>query len=388
VTIRNGDDQHRGYAVSPSLPDPRSLIEDTHWASLQHAYGPAADTPLRLVQLLDESPEVQAEALGQLDMSVLHQGSLYSATPQAALFIAAILDDPHTAAQHQSLFPWDDRCRPLRAALLEWLGQVADSAAYGEASKDGDDDDDDEPGVTDACRAIRPVLWEAVSAFLDDPNPAVREAALGASGALLKAPDLGNRIPEAAQHVRRILADSKDRRERAAAVLTIGAWDQDITDLLTDADPAIRACAALASSNTGNNQATEVILQALSQPAAADSWFSEPLPQFDGWFRFTLLAAAMERTATFEELLPAALALVPLASDYTVDRDWGPLLIKAFPQGFTSAADLTTAQRCFLDALVSNDACWGNIANKSRWLREAGLPERRTEIRSLLEQVR
>ncbi|MEU2624290.1 hypothetical protein ABZ642_40315 [Streptomyces sp. NPDC007157] len=68
------DESPTGSQVADDrLPDPRSVIEDTDWAALEHAYGPARDTPLRLIQLLDDDPDVQASALGQLDMSVLHR---------------------------------------------------------------------------------------------------------------------------------------------------------------------------------------------------------------------------------------------------------------------------------------------------------------------------
>jgi hypothetical protein len=68
-----------------------------------------------------------------LDISVLHQDSLCSATAPAALFVAAALNDPRTLA-HEDYSTWDDRPRPLRAALLDWLGRIADAAAYGETT--------------------------------------------------------------------------------------------------------------------------------------------------------------------------------------------------------------------------------------------------------------
>ncbi|MFH8576852.1 hypothetical protein [Streptomyces zaomyceticus] len=108
------------------------MLEHTDWAELEHAYGPARDIPVRLVQLLNEDPEVQAGALGMLDMSVLHQESLYSATAPAALYVAAVSNDPRTMTVHEDFSVWDERPRPLRAALLEWLGMIAASAAYGE----------------------------------------------------------------------------------------------------------------------------------------------------------------------------------------------------------------------------------------------------------------
>lgn len=363
------------------LPDPAALIEETDWESLEHAYGPAEDTAVRLVELLDEDPEVRANALGQLDMSVLHQGSLYSATPPAALFVAAILRHPRTLTEHESAYPWDNRRRPFRAALLEWLGQMAESAAHEEP---GDGGEGDERDVIESCRAIRPAIYSAVAPYLDDPLPAVREAAVGAAVRLLRAPELAGHRPSAARLLERSLAASDDRRERAAAVLTLGAWEQDTAHLLTDRDPAIRACAALAPGCAQNAEATRVLLAALGDPATADSWFPEPLPQFEGWFRSTLLEALIQRAPTFEEMLPAALAIARITSAFTVGREWGPLLVEAFPDGYVPGTGLTGAQRSFLQALSENDNCWGLIANPRSWLKRTGLPEERTEIQALL----
>jgi hypothetical protein len=161
-----------GQPVASQLPDPRSVIEGTDWAALEHAYGAAQDTPLRLLQLLDEDPEVQAGALGRLDISVLHQDSLYSATAPAALFVAAALHAPSTLAPHENYTAWDDRPRPLRAALLEWLGRIADAAAYGETTNE---DDGNDPDVTEAVRAVRGPIYDAVLPHLLAPDPTVRE---------------------------------------------------------------------------------------------------------------------------------------------------------------------------------------------------------------------
>ncbi|MFF3598129.1 HEAT repeat domain-containing protein [Kitasatospora indigofera] len=378
-------------AAGDRLPDPRSLIEDTDWGALEHAYGPAQDTPLRLLQLLAEEPEVQAEAMGLLDMSVLHQESLYSATAPAALFIAAILDDPRTLARHESCFPWDDRSRPLRATLLEWLGQVADSAVHGERT--GADDGND-PAATAAVRAVLGPVCDAVTAHLLAPDPAVREAALGAVTMLLEAPDLAGRTVSATRILRNLLAESTDRRERAATVLTIGAWGADTTELLTDPDPAVRACAALAPGCIGNPQATQVILHALLEPAtveswlpeptAADPWAADPLPQIEGRLRHALLAAAIERTDDFEELLAVAVACVPLCSNLTVGDDWGPLLAAAFPSGYRPEVELTAAQHRFLSALVDRDVCWRYTHLIASWFHDIGLPPDRDAIKVLL----
>ncbi|SFL65556.1 HEAT repeat domain-containing protein [Streptomyces pini] len=387
----NRDEERAARIWSGLPPTARELLVATEWDALQHAYGSAGEIPPYLCQLLDEDPEVQAEALGMLEMSVLHQGSLYSATPPAARFVAAILPHPRTLAEHESFFPWDDRTRPLRAALLDWLGQMVDSASYGEDPGDEveyggerDGQDEDELEAIRACRNIRPELYDAVEPFLDDPHPDTREAALGTVTLLLKAPDLAELVPRVARRLRSVLAADGSRRERSSAALAMGAWGQDTTGFLDDPDPAVRACAALATGCAHTPRATAVLLEALQNPAEADHWFPDPLPQIDGWFRFTLLKAVLDRVDAFEDLAPAAMALIPLASDYTVDQDWGPLLVKAFPTGYSPDLPLSAVQRELLRAVTANDECWGNIGNKFRWLREANLPEQRDDIRALL----
>jgi hypothetical protein len=366
------------------------VIEGTDWAALEHAYGAAQDTPLRLLQLLDEDPEVQAGALGQLDISVLHQDSVYSATAPATLFVAAALNDPSTQASHENYSTWDDCPRPLRAALLEWLGRIVDAAACGERT---DEDDGNDPGVTEAVRAIRGLIYNAVLPHLRAPHPTVREAALGATATLLQSPELTGRVSATTQVLRQLVTESTDRRERAATILTIGAWGEDTTSWLADPDPAIRSCAALSPGCAGNTKATWTILRALLDPAAVDSWFREttaadPLPHIEGRLRYVLLATAIDRAHDFEELLPAALASVPFCSNLTIAEDWGPLLAAAFPSGYEPGSKLTPAQHRYLDALADHDVCWRYTHLVTPWFDNVGLPADRNAIRALLARQR
>lgn len=373
------------------LLDPQSLIEGTDWGELEHAYGQAQDTPLRLVQLLDDDPEIQSWALAMLDMSVLHQDSLYSATAPAALYVAGVLDHPRTLTVHENNSALADHPWPLRAALLEWLGRIADAAAYGETTIEDEDDDQD---ATDAVRAVRAPVLDVVLPHLLAPDPAVREAALGAVAMFLQSPYLAGRTGTAIRLLSRLLAESTDRRERAAIVLTIGSWGHDTTASLTDPDPAVRACAALTPALADNPDATRVILDALGEPTAVDSWFSgptsigpwdgRPLPHIEGRLRHVLLAAAIDRVTSFEELLPAALAFVPLCSNLTVADDWGPLLAAAFPRGHDRGAELTAAQQAYLSALVEHDVCWRHTHLIASWFEDVGLPPDREAVRALL----
>ena len=70
-----------------ALAEPSSLAEElladlgeTPWPSLDHAYGPAVDTPVHLRLLLADDERVQRDALELLAESLFHQGSTYTAT--------------------------------------------------------------------------------------------------------------------------------------------------------------------------------------------------------------------------------------------------------------------------------------------------------------------
>ncbi|MFF8732226.1 hypothetical protein ACF073_38040 [Streptomyces sp. NPDC015171] len=74
--------------VDGLLPDPRDLLAGTDWASLEHACGPAAVTPVLLTGLLADDAGTQARALRHLNDPVRHQNTIYSATVPAAAYVA------------------------------------------------------------------------------------------------------------------------------------------------------------------------------------------------------------------------------------------------------------------------------------------------------------
>ncbi|WP_433288900.1 hypothetical protein [Micromonospora sp. CA-244673] len=381
----------RPQAVDHSnMRSPRTIIEDTGWGNLHHAYAAASDTPARLLHLLSEDPERAGDALAYIDAVLLHQGSMYSATAPAAEFVAAILDDPRTLVQCESALPWDERSRSLRAGLLEWLGKVAESAAWGEPAEvdvstaDAADDHDDaqELRAAQACRAVRGYVHAAVEKFLDDTDASVRQGAIGAMTHLLAAPELAHRRAHTAERLMDSVAEMS-AAERAAVALSIGSWGIPPLALLADERPEVRGCAALSRALDDVPASLEEIRAALRDPRAADAWFGEDRPpQLDGQVRFFLVQALLRRTRTFAEVADAAVAVAQMTNAYTVDFDWGPLLERAFAGA--QQGQLSAAQRRFLSALVDNDECWGNIANPMIWFGKAGLPAEREALRAML----
>lgn len=167
------------------------ILAGTDWPALQHAYDSADDLPAHLTALLSGDHDQISDAVHALYWSVLHQGTIYSATAPAARYVAAILPGPVTTVAYLS--PEDEQPRPLRAHLLSWLDDVADSALeFG--------DDDEEPDVA-ATRATFPELYQAVAACWDDPDPAVRVAACQAALTMLTADELSPARAAAVPHL-------------------------------------------------------------------------------------------------------------------------------------------------------------------------------------------
>ncbi|GLY50743.1 hypothetical protein [Lentzea sp. NBRC 102530] len=358
------------------------ILRDTRWDELAHAYGSAADAPEPLLDLLSENEEAAGNALGYLDAAVLHQGSVYSATAPAAEYVAAILDDPRLSLPCESALPWDDRERPLRAALLEWLGEFADSVTFDPDSYEFEVDPEEleeEAEALTAGRALLPELFERVAPFLDDADPAVRRAATGAVANLLSAEELAAHRAGVAERLLRAVRDASPL-DRAGIALTLGGWGVPV--LLDDEHPGVRAYAAVVAAYDDDPAALAEVRTALRDPAAADDLLEDTPPQLGMKLRFHLVAALLRRTATFDEIEAEAVAIARMTNAYIVDNDWGPLLVRAFPDG--PAAALTAAQHRFLGALVANDGCWGKIGNRDSWLRKAGLPTGRDALGALL----
>ncbi len=375
-------------------------IDVSRFAGLLHAYGWAADTPGHLAALAERDPAARDAALDHLWSAVLHQGTPWTATPPAAVAVAALVGDPRLAAAEDA---------DLRARLLRFLACVAEA---GLVRKDLDDlapppgfdvdaalaaacDADDDAAVfgdeilgsavygraIQGCRDIIPTLLTAATTALADTDPGVRAAAAHAVGAC-------GRVLDATRQARLLeqrldaLAATAGPDERAALVLAMGDLALEPRAYLDDPHPGVRACAALAPMLADDPAATTELLAALADPAATDAWFAHRPPQLRGHLRFALIEAVIERVGDPERLLPVALAVAPIASPHTVRDDWGPLLHALFAGRATGS--LSRAQCRYLGALVENGDLWdpgdGTVGVA---LRDAGLPHDREACRRL-----
>ncbi|MYS22777.1 MULTISPECIES: hypothetical protein [unclassified Streptomyces] len=208
--------------VDGLLPDPRSLLEGTDWASLEHACGSAAGTAALLAGLLADDIDTQASALRHLNDPVHHQNTIYSVTVPAAAFVAKIIKDPRTDTVVASR---DAGRLPLRAALLDWVGSVATEVgteAEAQMARVGLCLEKHPESVH--VRALRPDLFHAVSAFLHAPDLAIQEAALAAAVPLLDAPELVGQRALLTPLIRGVLVSSDNRSYRFIAGRGLRSW--------------------------------------------------------------------------------------------------------------------------------------------------------------------
>ncbi|MEV1026814.1 hypothetical protein [Streptomyces sp. NPDC050264] len=210
--------------------DPAEVLAATHWSALEHAYGPAADVPEMLTALLDVDEGVRSRALDDLHHVVHHQNTLYTATAPTALYTAGILDDERSLWSVEKTphsFPG-----PLRAELLGWLGSVANEATdeASAASRRFGFPTEDYPPFVEA-RRIRPQLFRATAAFLDDLDTHVREAAVSTCIPLLDDPRLLHHRVALIPLLRDVLAASTLWQYRERSIEALTRWGEDTTGL-------------------------------------------------------------------------------------------------------------------------------------------------------------
>jgi hypothetical protein len=134
-----------GPACEDSAVDVLAGVDEIPWATLDHCFGASDDIP----GLLRETAAGSEEALEELGGYMVHQGTLYEATPYLVGFLARIAASGVASA-----------------GIVELLGVAA--------SCDGDDQD---PGVRGRTRAALAGEITALAPLLADASDEVRDAA-------------------------------------------------------------------------------------------------------------------------------------------------------------------------------------------------------------------
>ncbi|MFD4878473.1 hypothetical protein ACFWOB_34580 [Streptomyces sp. NPDC058420] len=188
----------------------RVLLKATNWATLEHAYGFAAEAPKLLAELVAPDQSTRTKALDYLHHTLHHQNTLYEATVPAALCVAAILPNPRisrTVDKNHGSFPG---C--VRTELLLWIASVADA-------------------VTDEVD----VLSRRHGFPLDDTDRHTAEAAITACVRLLDDARLLHHRTALIPAIRQTLGTSELWQHGERAIDALDAWGEDKdTDTPTD----------------------------------------------------------------------------------------------------------------------------------------------------------
>ncbi|CAL9397297.1 hypothetical protein SUDANB105_01379 [Streptomyces sp. enrichment culture] len=225
------------------LPRPEELLTGTDWASLETPCGTGEDLPGALARFLDTDPAVRAAAVGDALSAVTHQNTVYEATVPVALYVAAVLNHPATAAGESGRDGERTSRYPTRAALLDWLADTAldaDDECVAIAEGTWDDGFLDECPEIRAFRDLRPAFHSAVRPLLGDDDADVRDAAFVAAVPLVEHPALVSHRGELAEHARRLLTTSTDRSRRDRALSALRTWGHDTSALENADDVAVR----------------------------------------------------------------------------------------------------------------------------------------------------
>ena len=356
------------------------------WDRLLHAYGLATDTPQQLAAITGDDDDAADRAFEHLWNAVLHQGSIYTATGPVVTWLSEAVADAlipdrihleRTTREGEAIAFLAEAYRSAASVTRpvaispERLAQLDRAIAGFDPQTFYRDDelvgDLMAHAITDLL-ARAPAAAEAALSVLERGDPALT---VGAIDLLAQAARAGTHLTEAAS-VLRARATTPDDLTRLTAVIALGELGLDTSAFFEDAALGVRVAAALAPGAATDPRAFDLLAEAALEPAAVDAAFDPRPPQLDEFGRFLVIAALCDRTTSFEDVLPAALACVPLASPYTVEYDWGVFLKTARRLGLEPSLKPFAT---YLEALVDRKDLWNpRNANAESLFRSADLP--------------
>jgi hypothetical protein len=362
-----------------------------NWKELGHAYGPAEDLPALIRDLAAEDAETREQARLRLWGTIIHQGTVYSATAYAVPFLLELLAAPATKEKPD---------------LLVLVCSLACGSSYLDVHKDLFEDvpklreemqqpewHDQLEEELDWVRAAHQAVvqgWQIYLRLLDDPEPQTRSCAAYALAVCRR--HSTEIVPQLAAQ----LGKEVDDHVKASVLLSLGCvGDADCGPLLeqwlgTGYPPAVKACAALSMArifrDRTSSHAVAVLCDNLQNPRPVDELYLQ-LP----WSRGESVIAAASQALI--QLGSAALAFVPRIAQGLQNLRPGDtasiavvntLLAVSFqPQKAPRAADFTEIQRSVLTSVVEADRAW-DWGTVFFVLRQFGLPYDRKELAEFL----
>lgn len=394
----------------------RKQIEAVPWPQLTHAYDFAVDAPHHLAAFFEASePHIGsdlAEAIDWMWISVLHQGSVYSASVPSVSILVDLLDlkPDHPAGVEilgfvdtvAAIVPYSGSPRsessatPLREnadPLFEtWVGA-------GVASIEQDRD-----RFFRAARVRKELLVAllgraipVIGRLLNSAEIAMRDAAAGALSRI--ASNVAELFDDAASvGLSTVLGD--ERFGPGAWVSTAMSLREPPINLLDHPDRRLRLAAAMNPGLSENRVAINQLIDAMNDVPFLEANFPEGAPTLMGHFRFSVLQAALERVPAVRadrQMVDAICnQLATRTTKACADFEWGPAVQWAFAERRVMLpmddADmealptvLTYPQRSVLETMIGIDELWDpRFGNGSLAFRRVQLPYDRQALGRLL----
>jgi hypothetical protein len=366
----------------------RRSVATVPWNRLAHAYHGASDAPAKLESLLAEDTACE-DAIDWLSNSILHQGSVYSASTPVIWILMDLLSawptHPHAASLLRGLKAVTDVI-PLFADEHEEEGTPVQQNWNGEpvyecwVHKDLPTNTEDAVAGGDYFKAaivtrrqlekLARHSLKVIPQFLDHSVKSVRTAAVAASLSVLRA------VPDDAAQLRErmnLIGDARfDPGAWASAAMVLGQMGSDFTGLLDHPDRRVRLAAAMSPSSSQDSRGLRELAASLSEPEWLETEFPNGAAHLSMQFRFYVLAALFQRVKSAEAegaVVEAVCTLIrKRASRYTVELEWGPMLSWLFPERVVNLPrtgdpaplpqTLTATQRAVVQTLCDKRELW------------------------------
>ncbi|MEV0133061.1 hypothetical protein AB0H83_31935 [Dactylosporangium sp. NPDC050688] len=322
--------------------------------------GPVPSVPRMVRDLWHADPDRRWTAVDFLERAGLQFGQSHPATVPLIPVIVAVLTDARSA--NVGVASSFDPQLPLRARLLEMLGNAATAPAWGGTDEElrakaaavvaGAEDllladliAGEEASARLGVRAMAGDVIDAVVSYIDDQDVRTVHAAIFAvtrfvqlllpecRGAVTGA-GAADRVAVVVQRLRAVAGrGSGVVSVSAAAAFALAELGADTTALLGEPELAVRACAALSPSTADDTRALMALEHALRCTPNNDTWLSpgSKLERMRLYIDFA--RAASSRARSFNELCPGALVVATPEAEST-EAGWGPLLRVAFSPGW------------------------------------------------------
>ena len=410
MVTKNRDEQ--------SIEKVRRSIATVPWERLAHAYHGASDAPENLEVFLSStaSNEKLGESIKWIWASILHQGSIYSAsTPVLWILIDLLAAWPEHPAAESIL-----RGVELVIDTIPCIGDSYDQECGSPAQQNGDGEPVYEawvcnplPTETDhavdneqyfkACivtkRQLQALVRHSIPvirASLNHSDGATRTAAVAAGlGALQVAQKDAAPLLEL---VNVIGNPQFDPGAWVSAAMMIGEPRPDFSTLLEHSDRRMRLAAAMSPSTLHDPRSVAELASALSEPEWLEAEFPSGAAHLDMHLRFHVLTVLLDRvkaSGAENTVVEAICTLIhKRAGRYFVEMEWGRVLNWAFPERIVSLphegelAPLpdapTQTQLAVLQALCDKKEIWDpRNENASLAFKRVQLPFDRLRLQSI-----